>query len=314
MSKLQPISRRNFLAAGTAGAAVVPATLFSPRRGWADVQAVHRSSDVEVWTLSDGHFLLPASFLVAKEATAAERKAVLAEESERLRMPLNVTLIRTGSDLILIDAGYGRGVTDTAGKLVAVLESMGLTSASITKVLVTHAHPDHLWGVSGDAGVTFANAAYLVSSAEWHHWTNPDVAISLPAVLRASQQASDRVVLGAQKHLARIKDKLRLVEPEHEIAAGVRVVGTPGHTPGHISVDVAGLFITGDALTHPRISFEHPSWRVPVDHDQDQGVTTRQRLLDRLATDQRRIMCAHLPFPGMGLVERKDGAYRFVAI
>jgi hypothetical protein len=60
------------------------------------------------------------------------------------------------------------------------------------------------------------------------------------------------------------------------------------------------------------ISFQHPSWPVPVDHEPDRGVSTRLLLLDRLVIDKRRLIGAHLPFPGTGFVERKDGAYRFV--
>ena len=70
--------------------------------------------------------------------------------------------------------------------------------------------------------------------------------------------------------------------------------------------------ISGDALTNAIISFQHPTWKVPVDHDPDVGISTRVRLLDRLATEKLRLVSAHLPFPGTGFVERKDGAYRFV--
>ena len=49
-----------------------------------------------------------------------------------------------------------------------------------------------------------------------------------------------------------------------------------------------------------------------MDHEADLGIATRLRLLDRLATDKVRLLGAHLPFPGTGFVERKDGAYRFV--
>ena len=313
MSELQTVSRR-VPWDGRRRRGHYSGDTISIRNGWATAQAVQRSSEVEIWAFSDGHFFLPTGFLLPKEAAASERNALFGGESEPLQMPLNIALIRKGSDLILIDSGYGMGVTETAGKLVATLESAGLTTASITKVVVTHAHPDHLWGVSREGGVTFPSAAYFISRAEWDYWMKPDVANSLPSVLRSSQQASDRIVLGAQRRLAQIRDKVTLIDPEQEIATGVRVVETPGHTPGHISVEVGGLFITGDALTHPLISFQHPAWRVPVDHDPDQGVATRQRLLDRLATDKARIMCPHLQFPGLGFVERKDGAYRFVAL
>jgi hypothetical protein len=67
-----------------------------------------------------------------------------------------------------------------------------------------------------------------------------------------------------------------------------------------------------DAITHALVSFQHPSWRVPVDHEADRGIATRSRLLDQLAADKRRLVAAHLPFPGAGFVERKDGSYRFV--
>ena len=71
------------------------------------------------------------------------------------------------------------------------------------------------------------------------------------------------------------------------------------------------MFVTADALTRPLISFQHPGWRVPS-ITRDRAIATRQ-LLDRLATDQTQIIGAHLPFPGTKFVERKDGAYRFVA-
>ena len=132
-----------------------------------------------------------------------------------------------------------------------------------------------------------------------------------PAVL-----ANDRIVGGVTGRLARIKDKVRMVRGGDEITSGVRVLETRGHTPGHISLEVVGgdgLVIGADALTHPlSFSFQHPSWRVPVDHEADHGIATRQRLLDRLATDRMRLVGAHLPFPGTGFAERKDGAYRFV--
>ena len=50
-----------------------------------------------------------------------------------------------------------------------------------------------------------------------------------------------------------------------------------------------------------------------ADHVPDQAAATRRKLLDRLATDRSRLIGFHLPYPGVGIVERKDSAYRFVA-
>jgi glyoxylase-like metal-dependent hydrolase (beta-lactamase superfamily II) len=177
---------------------------------------------------------------------------------------------------------------------------------------LTHGHPDHLWGVlHANDNPIYPNASYIISAVEWDVWSDPDVEHQLPAAMPKEQIAK-----GAKNHFSHIKDKVVMVREGYEIVGGVRVIDTPGHTPGHMAVEVVGgdgLVIAGDALTHVLISFEYPAWKVPVDHEPDRGISTRLRLLDRLATDQRRLVAAHLPFPGTGFVERKDRAYRFVA-
>jgi glyoxylase-like metal-dependent hydrolase (beta-lactamase superfamily II) len=72
-----------------------------------------------------------------------------------------------------------------------------------------------------------------------------------------------------------------------------------------------GLIVGGDVLTHPLISFAHPEWKPIADHLPDVAAETRKRLLDRLAADRAKLIGFHLPYPGIGTVERKDGAYRF---
>ena len=99
-----------------------------------------------------------------------------------------------------------------------------------------------------------------------------------------------------------------MLKPGDDIVTGVRVIATPGHTQGHVALELAGgdgLIVGGDALTHPLISFQHPEWKPAADHVPDQAAATRARLLDRLAADRSKLIGFHLPYPGVGTVERK---------
>ncbi|WP_331376424.1 MBL fold metallo-hydrolase [Sinorhizobium chiapasense] len=313
------MGRRHFLVTAAAGALAVGGGTITPARpGQANTRTILKSANLEVLVMSDGYFVLPTGFLVDPEVPKSESEAVLkaaGQGGEQLQLPNNVTVIRKGSDVILVDTGSGPHHQPSAGKLAENLRAAGIQPAAITKVVLTHGHPDHLWGVlDADDNLIYPNAIYFVSAKELNVWADPDVLRNLPAVFPKELAAG--VAKGAKNHISRIRDKVMMVREDDEIVSGVRAIDTPGHTPGHISVEVAGgdgFVIVGDALTHPLISFQYPSWRVPVDHEADRGIATRLRLLDQLATDRRRLIGAHLPFPGSGLVERKGGAYRFVA-
>jgi hypothetical protein len=75
-----------------------------------------------------------------------------------------------------------------------------------------------------------------------------------------------------------------------------------------------GLVVLGDALTHSVISFAHHGWMPAAGHhDPERAAAVRTTLLDKLATDRQRVIGFHLPFPGIGYVERSGSSYRFVS-
>jgi len=266
----------------------------------------------ELTVVSDGHLVLPASFL-APDAPEADRAALLTEAGvtgNEFQSPTNCTLIRAGRELILVDTGSGPHFMPTAGKLADNLATAGIERDAITMVVYTHGHPDHLRGVVDEFDEpVLPKARYVVAAAEWDFWHGANALSGLPP-----ERAG--FVTGARRSFAHIKDKVRMVKPGDDVVTGVRVLATPGHTQGHVSLEVAGgdgLVIGGDALTHALISFRHPEWRPQADHVPDLAAATRARLLDRLATDRMKLIGFHLPWPGVGHVERKDRAYRFVA-
>jgi glyoxylase-like metal-dependent hydrolase (beta-lactamase superfamily II) len=313
----QRIDRRRFLAAGTATAAW--ASLAGSARGLA-AGAPHTfvQGAFEVTVVSDGTFVLPPPNVAADvgflypNVPRAELETFLRSVGlsiERVQLPNNVVLIRTPADLILIDAGAGGGWQPTAGKLAENLQAAGIDKAKISKIVFTHAHPDHLWGVVEDDGaLRFPNASYLVAENEWNFWMAGDVLQKVPENFHG-------FALGAQRDLSRIKDRLKTVKTGDEIVAGVRVIDTPGHTPGHVSIELAGgdgLIVVGDVAANALVSFAHPEWRFAIDSIPELAITSRRRLLDRAATDKTRLVGSHWPYPGLGVVERKDNAYRFV--
>lgn len=136
------LNRRTLFAATATGLATCALPAFA---------AAHyplKHGTFELTIVSDGHLVLPTSFL-APGAPPAEREALLkaaGQTGEQYSSPTNVTLIRAGSDLILVDMGSGDRFMPTAGKLWDNLKAAGIDKAKITKVVFTHGHPDHLWG------------------------------------------------------------------------------------------------------------------------------------------------------------------------
>jgi glyoxylase-like metal-dependent hydrolase (beta-lactamase superfamily II) len=249
------LSRRSLLAAGAASLAAraLPACA-------AGQPTAFKHGAFEVTVISDGHLVLPVSFL-APDAPPAERAALLqaaGQTGEQYNSPTNITLIRTPSDLILVDMGSGDRFMPTAGKLWDNLKAAGIDKGKITKVVFTHGHPDHLWGAVDELDdLAMPDAAFYVAGAEWDFWSGDNALRGLPA-----ERAG--FVTGARRNYAAIKDRVKMVKPGDDVVSGLRIVATHGHTQGHVALELSGgdgLIVGGDVLTHPLISFQHPEWR-----------------------------------------------------
>lgn len=301
-------------AAGHAGLASVGLWAASPAQAQGGPAAhAMRLGDTDVTILSDGALSLPASTLAANVGEG-ERTAFLEArgfDPVTRASPLNVTLLRRGDAVVLVDTGAGLNFFEQAGLLADSFAAAGLAREDVTHVVLTHAHPDHVWGIIDDFDETerFPNAAYLIGAAEWDYWMAPDFLATQPEALHS-------FALGAQRNLGAIADKVTRVGADHAVLPGVTMIATPGHTVGHMSVLVEDggrqLLVTGDALTHPAVSFEHPDWQPTTDQIPDLAARTRRMLLDRAATDGLHLVGYHLPWPGVGRVEVAGSAWRFV--
>ena len=213
---------------------------------------------------------------------------------DRVHFHINVALVKTGSDYLLIDAGCGGTWEPTAGKLADSLEAAGISPEEIGTVVLTHAHPDHLWGLIDDLdnSLRYPRAHYLVAARELDFWTLGEAAkLSGP-------------IEGIRRRPARFKAiaaRTTGIQPGHEIAPGIVAIDTAGHMPGHISLLIASgsqqLLVTADAIQNAHVSLAHPDWQPRADMDGAKAAISRRRLLDMAATDKLDVLCYHIPFP-----------------
>ena len=269
------------------------------------------TGSAQLTVLSDGRLSLSLAFSFP-EAPQDELKKILADNGLSMDSPgpdCNITLVRSGERLAIFDAGAGSNFMPTAGKLPESLEAAGIDPADVTDVVITHAHPDHIWGLTDDFDeLVFANAQVHIGQEEWDFWSAEDAISKVP-------EDRQTFVVGAQNRFAALGDNIRFLKAGDEVLPGIEAMATPGHTPGHMSFMVHGtepVVILGDAMTNSAISLARPDWRAGTDQDPEQAAKTRVTLLDRLATEKVRVIGYHFPHPGAGLVERKDDAYRYV--
>ncbi len=270
--------------------------------------------DFDITVFSDGYIRVPIE-VIAADGTDAQRAEVMAAtgdpDGENVRSKANIPLLRRGKDLILVDIGSGDKYQPSDGKLVGHMAMAGVAPSEITKIVITHGHPDHMWAMldGGTGKLTFPNATYYVNEAEWRYWTDPDLPANLP-------EDFAEFARGAQRDFAAITDRVVLVQPGAEIITGVSVLDTAGHTPAHISLEIEGgdgLIVTGDVAVNQVASFRYPTVRFAFDTDSDLAIHNRLKLLDRAATDRTKLLGYHWSYPGIGFAERNRDAYRYAA-
>jgi glyoxylase-like metal-dependent hydrolase (beta-lactamase superfamily II) len=273
----------------------------------------------EALSLQDGGMTPPSSESPFGVGEAPDAVAKALDEAmlpaAQVDVPFNVLLVRTKSELVLVDTGCGSLFGPMGGRLLASMAAAGVRADQITGVFITHAHGDHFGGLldSETGKPTFANATHFISRSEHAFWTasNPDV-----SGMAVSPDGRAGSVAGAQRALGVLKDRWQLVAAGDRVLDGIELIDAAGHTPGHLAM----LFSSGDeqllnfadAAHHHAITFAHPEWRFAYDGDAAMAVTARRRLFDRAAADRLRLWGTHMAFPALGRVKRAGGAYEFV--
>jgi len=302
-----PLTRRRLLGAAASATllAAAPGFAAAPLQGPArTAYRRFRLGDFEVTTLLDGAVALDGPYPIFGEDQFAEDVAALAQANllpaDRMTISFTVTLVNTGAELILFDAGNGAGRRPDAGALSGALAQAGIAPEQIDVVVITHMHPVHIGGLMENGAPAFPNARYVTGAKEFDFF---------------SKTPPERLAALIAANVAPLAEKMTFLEPGGAVAPGVEAVAAFGHTPGQLAyhVESAGrrLMITADAANHYVVSLQRPDWHVRFDMDKEGAAATRKALFGMIAADRIPFIGYHMPNPAVGYVEPLGAGFRF---
>lgn len=266
--------------------------------------------DITITPLCDGHLDIPAAYF--SNISDAERDTI----SPTTRFGANSWLIECGHRTILVDAGAGETLKSRfpeTGQITAKGPPLGQGATSITDIIVTHMHADHIGGLIKDGNSLFPEATIHLQEREWAFWTDE----TLPGSATEDRRPQIHLV----QDLARpIAGQVKLHSANARICEGVEVVLAPGHTHGHQIVHISSgrdqAMLLGDAVVSGQIQFTNPEAHYALDSDPETAVTTRKKLFEELAADQIPFTATHLDTPCFGRLHPRQagGGYWFEEI
>ncbi len=237
----------------------------------------------------------------------------------KLSVSIHSLVVATPGAKLVVDTCIGNGrnreplaiMSNLSTSYLEDLIAAGYPPQSIHYVLCTHLHLDHVgWNtrlVNGKWVPTFPKASYLMDKKDIALYGSIDEHTPDAFMQMQRRTFADSVQPVFDAGLA------KPVEGPAEVCDGVRLVPTPGHTPGHCSVLIASkgekALITGDFMHHP-IQFHDPGLSISADVDTNAAIATRRRVFAEYADTPTLIIGTHFAGPTAGKLVRDGDAYR----
>ena len=266
---------------------------------------------VAVTMLSDGQGARPLDANFVRNVPLAEVQTALAEAklpTDRIDVPFNPLVADIGAQRVLFDTGSGEFGATGSGKLLENMGKAGIDPKSVTAVVISHFHGDHINGLRNKAGdLIFPNAKIYVPAPEWNWWMDEARLAATPEAQRGGLNTTRRVFSSIAPTVVRF-------EPGTEVLPGVRSIPAYGHTPGHTAFMIEGgsrkLLYWADT-TNVALFVRNPDWAVLFDMDAETAKATRRRIADLAIRENALVAGYHLPGSGIGTLSTRGNGYEF---
>lgn len=238
----------------------------------------------------------------------------------RLLMSLHSYVIKTRHHTILVDTcvGNDKHRPDTRswhmrdGRFLADLAALGVAPEAVDFVLCTHLHVDHVgWNTRLEDGrwvPTFPNATYLFHRLEYDYWERHEMEDDIGSGMTRHESFADSVLPVMEAGQA------ALVEGDHTIDDSLRLEPSPGHSPGHVFLNLesknGSAIFTGDVMHHP-LQIAFPEWSSRYCYDPAQSRLTREAVIERCTDTSILVLAAHFPQPVAGRIFSTEERGRF---
>ena len=255
-----------------------------------------------------GRFRLDGGAMFGVVPKALWERTDPADARNRIAMQMRALYAEGHGRRILVDAGSGTKLDEKftdiyaidARPLREVLAANGIDPDSISDAVATHLHFDHCggytwFGEDGELRLSLPNATHHVQRRQWEAASRPN--------------EKDRASFFPENFLPIAEQgRLNLIDGEAEIAPGVRVVPTDGHTPGHQVVLFGSgpdtVMYCGDLV--PLASHVNLPWIMAYDHFPLSTLEEKRRLLSAAADEGWLLFFEHDPSTSACRVRRDE--------
>jgi glyoxylase-like metal-dependent hydrolase (beta-lactamase superfamily II) len=263
-----------------------------------------------ITTVLDGVFEAPSDILLHAAGDEARRRLIEKRAGRGVKIDVNCFVLNGPGGITLIDSGAADAFGPGLGKTRAALQAAGIRPEQIDRVLLTHIHGDHAFGLLDGTAAWAPRAELLIPEADLAYFTDTAIRAAQPEASRGSFDLAAKLV-------SAYAGRLRAL-PNGQVPGmlGIEALPLPGHTPGHTGYLLRdakdSLLIWGDVLHLQDEQAADPEIHLVFDNNPALALRTRRALLEQLATEGWTVTGSHVT--GFGRVQRAGNAFSFVPV